>query len=79
MDRANWSKQVSFSEAMAQFSNNSTDEKFKQEQLNDRSSSTTISNVKNVDGWSQPIGWLFGVIFVILAVLSAWAKYARKR
>jgi hypothetical protein len=70
---------VSFSEAIAQFSNNNADEKFKQEQLNDRSSSTTVSNVKDVDGWTQPIGWLFGLVFVMLAVLAAWSKYNQKR
>jgi nucleoside recognition membrane protein YjiH len=70
---------VSFSEAMAQFSNNNADEKFKQEQLKDSNSSTTVSNVKDVDGWTQPIGWLFGLVFVMLAVLAAWSKYNQKR
>lgn len=70
---------VSFRQDIVQFSPNNADEKFKREQLNDNSSSTTISNVKNVDGWSQPIGWLFGLAFVILALLVAWSKYNRNQ
>jgi hypothetical protein len=68
---------VSFSEAMAQFSNNNGDEKFKRGQLKDRSLSTTVSNVKDVDGWSQQIGWLYGVLFVVLATLAVLSRYNR--
>jgi hypothetical protein len=70
---------VSFRETMAQFSNNDANDKFKQEQLHDSSSNPNISTQKDVDGWSQPIGWIFGFVFVILGSIVGWSKYNRKR
>jgi hypothetical protein len=51
---------------------------FMREQLNS-SGSNTSAPLQNINSdWSQPIGWLFGVMFVILGSIVAWSKYVKK-
>jgi hypothetical protein len=69
---------VSFRAPLAQFSNFETD-RFKQEQLQNSGSSTSITAQTNIDGWSQPIIYVFSIVFVLLGLLTAWSKYNRKR
>jgi hypothetical protein len=69
---------VSFRAPLAQFSNFETD-RVKQEQLHNGGSSTSITPQSNIDGWSQPILYIFSVVFVLLGLLAAWSKYNRKR
>ena len=69
---------VSFRAPLAQFSNFETD-RFKQEQLHNSDSSTSITAQTNIDGWSQPIIYVFSVVFVLLGFLAAWSNYNRKR
>jgi hypothetical protein len=57
-------------------SGNGGNERLTQEQFYQSGSGATQSNV---DGWSQPIGWSFGVVFIILGALVAWSKYIQKR
>lgn len=75
------SERIDLSTASNQtFLQNSKDNSdFMREQLNSNSSniSTPLQNANG--GWSQPLGWLFGVMFVILGSLVAWSKYVRKR
>jgi hypothetical protein len=61
---------VSVRAPLAQFSNFETDRS---------NSSTGITSQTNIDGWSQPILYIFGVVFVLLSLLAAWSKYNRKR
>jgi hypothetical protein len=69
---------VSFRAPLAQFSNFETD-RFKQQQLHNSDSSTSITAQTNIDGWSQPIICVFSVVFVLLGFLAAWSNYNRKR
>jgi hypothetical protein len=56
---------------------NSNSEQFMQEQLHD--SSSNIFSPLQQDVWSQPIGWLFSLTFVLLGSIVAWSKYTRNR
>jgi hypothetical protein len=69
---------VSFSAPLAQFSNFESD-RFKQEQLHNSGSSKDITAQPNINGWSQPIIYVFGIVFVLLGALTAWSKYNQKR
>jgi hypothetical protein len=53
--------------------------RFMREQLNSNSTNIPIPLQNANSGWSQPLGWLFGVMFVILGSLVAWSKYFGKR
>jgi hypothetical protein len=66
------------SRAFVQTTNDSSD-RFLREQLTNSGSSTPTALPQTNSGWSQPIGWLFGLVFVILGTLVAWSKYLRKR
>jgi hypothetical protein len=75
-------QQINFSpnlgRALVETNNDSAD-RFLREQLTNSGSSTSTTLPQTDSGWSQPIGWLFGLVFVILGVLVAWSKYLRKR
>jgi hypothetical protein len=75
-------KQINFSTdlnaTLVQNPNDNSD-RFMREQLNS-SGSNTPAPLQNLNSdWSQPIGWLFGVMFVILGSIVAWSKYVKKR
>ncbi len=69
---------ASFSKPLAQFSNFESD-RFKQEQLHNSGSTNTVTAQKDIDGWTQPIGYVFGIVFVLLGCLAAWSKHNQKR
>jgi hypothetical protein len=75
-------QQINFSpnlgRALVETNNDSAD-RFLREQLTNSGSSTSTTIPQTDSGWSQPIGWLFGLVFVILGVLVAWSKYLRKQ
>ncbi|PSB57348.1 hypothetical protein [Chamaesiphon polymorphus] len=63
-------------ETLLQYSKDNSD--FMREQLNSNNSNSSTPLQNPSSGWSQPLGWLFGVMFVILGSLVAWSKYAKK-
>jgi hypothetical protein len=69
---------LNFSRALVEANNDSSD-RFLREQLTNSGSSTPTALPQTNSGWSQPIGWLFGLVFVVLGILVAWSKYLRKR
>ncbi|WP_309738237.1 hypothetical protein [Chamaesiphon sp. OTE_20_metabat_361] len=71
-------EQINLSSALIQTNNDSSD-RFLREQLTNSSSTTPTALQSSNSGWTQPIGWLFGLVFVIMGTLVAWSKYIRKR
>jgi hypothetical protein len=75
-------KSINFSNALSETllqNPNDNSDRFMREQLNSGGSNLPTSLQNDNSGWSQPIGWLFGIMFVMLGSIVAWSKYARKR
>ncbi len=68
---------ATFSQTLGSATN---DNNFMREQLHNSGSNLASPLLPNDNsGWTQPIVWAFGLIFVSLGAIVAWSKYARKR